>query len=181
MTAIDCFLLEPTDRAARYLRRYRSTAAGETHYHSAMTRVGDAAAKSPTRPAEPDEYQDEHWPAACECGEPFADDDNWQIFHRTIYRRVDTGDELTLDDAPVGAMWYADWMLPQWAGPDGRCLMVKTPGGDWCIDGPATGGGRWQRSGVPPNATASPSIGKQSPDGGWLYHGWLRDGQLVDA
>lgn len=63
-----------------------------------------------------------------------------------IYRRLDTGEEMTLSSAPVGAMWYADWYLPErfgsssgyvHAGPDGHVLVVKTPpapGRDWIVD-----------------------------------------------
>lgn len=82
----------------------------------------------------------------------------------------------TLSEAPVGAMWTADWY--DFKGPDGHCLVVRTPGGDWIVDGPSMNndgsrGNPWQRSGEIPKVTANPSIhipGK--------YHGWLREGFL---
>ena len=41
--------------------------------------------------------------------------------------------------APVGAMWYADWLSEYHAGPDGRALVVMCPGGhEWLIDGRAS-------------------------------------------
>jgi hypothetical protein len=66
-------------------------------------------------------------------------------------------------------------MGQSWRGPDGRCLVLKTPAGDWVIDGPASGGGRWERTGVPPLITARPSILIPGQ-----YHGWLTAGVLSD-
>ena len=118
----------------------------------------------------------------------------------TIYeapdgRRYDSGHgPVTLpsgevvEPAPVGAMWDADWFrgekhqsgLAYDRNPDGVVLCVRTPGGDWVIDGPSFTNrvetGSWSRTGTIPNVTATPSIhipGK--------YHGWLRDGYLVEC
>jgi hypothetical protein len=105
-----------------------------------------------------------------------------------IYRRTDTGEEMVLRDAPAGAMWWADryseafgsiYHKERGGGPH---LLVKTPGGEWDIDSKSSNGEGWQRTGEPPNVTANPSIGAgKGPDGGWKYHGWLRNGVLVDA
>ena len=69
-------------------------------------------------------------------------------------------------------------------GPDGRCLVLKTPAGDWMIDGPSrnngiTGAG-WTRTGDPPNITVRPSIGMGDGKGKgrWKYHGHLNNGVL---
>lgn len=90
--------------------------------------------------------------------------------------------------APVGAMWDCDWMrdhkmdsgLAYNRNPDGVVLAVRTPGGDWVVDGPSfcnrVESGSWSRTGTIPNVTATPSI-----DIPGKYHGWLRDGYLVEC
>jgi hypothetical protein len=97
--------------------------------------------------------------------------------------------------APPGAMWFADWLLnedgtmrsrPGHRPPDGHVLVVRVPsrlciGRDWNVDGPANNCPGWTRTGTPPNVTARPSIGKYLADGSFDYHGWLRNGELVDA
>lgn len=123
-------------------------------------------------------HDDPRWPAKCDqCGAPFPEFATWQVFQELIYRRADSGQEMTLRDAPPGAMWDAGWYWEK--GPDGKSLCVCLPPGGgldyWHVDGPAKGGGRWTRTGVPPNVTANPSI--LTP----RYHGWLRDGRLVDC
>lgn len=99
------------------------------------------------------------------------------MFPEGLFRRADTGEELTIREAPAGAMWDAAWMHLK--GADGRALMVRTPGGfDWFVDGPATNGPGWTRSGEPPNVTARPSIGVPDHRGAFAYHGFLTDGVL---
>jgi hypothetical protein len=102
------------------------------------------------------------------------------------------GKIINISDLPPGAMWYADWYSRK--GPDGHHLIVKTPGGDWHVDGRANNCTRgddnkhycWVRHGVPPLITVDKngdtcgcgaSIG-QGP-GYRDYHGWLRGGELV--
>lgn len=94
-----------------------------------------------------------------------------------LWRRLDNGDEFPLSFFPAGAMWFATW-LDSWLGPDGKCLIVRTPDGEWMVDGPSTqhpNEAGWTRTGEAPNITAHPSIICGS------YHGWLRNGELVDA
>jgi hypothetical protein len=199
MSAVQCFLLEPTDQVQQWLRRY----AGEhgdcpvNGYHNARVRIEDAPAElseSGTYLAGHDNHShdDPRWPKKCECGYRFKKADEWQLFRELIYTRSDNGEEVTLQSAPPGAMWNAKWMKlsreqgykgpGEFVGPDGRCLYVKLPdNSDWCVDGPATNGPGWKRTGTPPNVTAWPSIGTHNQDGTWRYHGWLRDGQLVEA
>jgi hypothetical protein len=57
-----------------------------------------------------------------------------------LYRRSDTGELVTLGDAPVGAMWDAHWMAhgDVRTGPDGITLAIRTPGGDWLVDSEAS-------------------------------------------
>ncbi len=112
---------------------------------------------------------------ACRLIEPLGDG---------TYRDPDTGRVRPIHCAPVGSMWFADWFLqdsPGDAGPDGRFLVVMTPAGTWCIDRRAGDGTAWQRTGVAPRVTATPSIllGKNE-DGSWAYHAWLRDGVLEE-
>lgn len=180
--------MEPLNKQRRYLRRYRGRTKDEScpvkGYHDArvfMDEVEIPEEKAISGDRWP--HSDPRWPTKCECGEPFRDDDYWQLTLDTVYKRTDNGEETTLRDAPAGAMWYADWMNMK--GPDGHCLAVKTPAGDWLVDGPAASGGTWERTGDPlanpPTVTANPSIGIGKRDGGWAYHGFLRNGKLIDA
>jgi hypothetical protein len=185
-----CFLLEPTDRVQRALRRYSGPQAGhgwtcETGYHNAMTRIEDGpliVTERGTHRTEPADWphDDPRWPTHCACGYAFDDaaGDQRQLFYAALHRLPD-GQETTLHDAPAGAMWDAAWLADHWHGADGRCLMLKLPdGSEWVIDGPAGNApGKipgWERTGTPPLITARPSI--LSPG----YHGFLTDGVLTD-
>ena len=127
--------------------------------------------------------------------------DPFQVTQDLIYTRLDTGEMVTLRDAPVGAMWYCDWMCSEgsnrWRGPDGHSLCVRIPGDgghyDWMVDGrcnnctmPGDDVHRcWVRTGEPPNITVGKgSKGQSCAAGagsiqvpGW--HGFLRNGMLV--
>lgn len=69
----------------------------------------------------------------CDCGEA---DCERRTSTEPLYRRSDTGEVVTLRDAPVGAMWDATWFndQPAYTGPDGISLVVRTPGGSWMVD-----------------------------------------------
>jgi hypothetical protein len=145
------------------------------------------------------DHADPRWPKACEgCGRPFVDTDSWQLFARHLYCRADNAQEFTLDEAPIGAVWDADWLHEDrsWCGPDGRSLHVKLPGGHtWCIDGRASNCTMpddnvhkcWVRHGSPEDsslhvdknghtcAAGAGSIGIP----GW--HGFLHNGVLSEA
>ena len=91
----------------------------------------------------PDKYAgDPRWPKVCECGYVFSlvdDRDNWQVFRESIYRRTDTGEEMTLRNAPAGAIWNAWWLMDHRGGVNGQHLICRLPGGhDWDIDGRAS-------------------------------------------
>jgi hypothetical protein len=128
------------------------------------------------------------WPKKCDCGYVFQEDDPWQMFSNSLYENKEMGLVCTLRDAPPGAMWNSWWMADRrqgknptgepgkFVGADGKCLTVKTPDGDWMVDGPANNGSGWTRSGEWPNVTATPSIFMRAPTG---YHGFLTDGYLV--
>lgn len=155
------FWLEPTTRYAQELRRYAGEAACPAKpygmpCHDARIRLADVVAEeAPTcyRPSasdDPDAWKrdeitkdDPRWPATCVCGYRFTDEDSWQVNFDQLHEArggAHDGEVFTLRDAPVGAMWDATW-LHDWEGfrgPDGLCLVVKTPGGDWHVDGEAS-------------------------------------------
>jgi len=190
---IKCFMLEPTDRVRRWLRRWvsRDNAKCPGHgYHNAFVHIEDG----PLFWSQTDSgykyyatdplswpHGDPRWPVKCDhCDYVFGDEDQWDLFYAAIYRRPETGEEMHIHPglagcAPAGAMFYSDWGT--FTGPDGRSLSVITPSGQWDIDHPPADGDKpWERTGTPPNVTANPSILFR---GG--YHGWLRNGELVDA
>jgi hypothetical protein len=89
---------------------------------------------------------DPRWPARCEaCGIPFelgAEGTTRQVWAERLYRGAPDGRAYTIRNAPVGAMWHADWLAGRageaYTGPDGLSLHVRTPGGDWCVDSQAS-------------------------------------------
>lgn len=188
-----CVLLEATDQASLSLRRYAGTKPCEQSgmgIHDASALIGTAAITVSERdtwdvegvqqppPADP------RWPTHCICGYQFEDGDAWQLFKSRMYARQDTGALLTLHEAEPGMMWDAPWFVdfnPPWAGPDGRCLIMRLPGnGEWTIDGPSRNGGGWTRTGDPPKITARPSILSHPSGNVKGYHGFLTDGVLSD-
>jgi hypothetical protein len=191
---IKCFFLEPTEYMQISLRRYKGAQDGQplcnhtNSYHDANVVVvpmverpkdqntGRGLLEHPDYPRD-----DPRWPKECPCGFKFGDDAHWQVNERILFSSPEMNGLITIDDAPVGAMWDAWWYDHK--GPDGRCLVLRTPGGDWIIDYPCEGGKGWERTGEPPNITANPSIGIGMNDQGqkWKYHGWLRDGYLVEC
>lgn len=128
-----------------------------------------------------------------ETGEEFKEEHNGATHWFRPLRRVDTGEVFkTWAELPPGAMMDCDYLkesaLPEAEAkalpanhfrlrkhPDGRVIMVKTPGGDWILDQISSQGNFWTRTGEPPNITAHPSIIAGD------YHGWLRNGVLVPA
>lgn len=199
MTDIRCFLLVPVDGVCkRYLRRYGGSCSGAYPYHNAEVEIERGAARAGSDLLDPQHplRADPRWPTRCSCGHVFRDDvEPWQLFVQQVYRRADSGEEMTLREAPPGAMWFATWYEdePAYCGPDSRSLIVKTPGGDWMVDSRAKNCTSpqdhehkcWVRHGVPPNITVDKngktctagagSIAQQS------YHGFLRNGYLVPA
>lgn len=189
-SVIQCFFLEPSDTVEESLRRFvffkgeePITCVGGKGYHDAETVIG-------TKPWTPDvcnaddfDHADPRWPKSCACGYVFQPEDAWQHNMTRLYVRKDTGALMTLSASPPGAMWYADWYPDEEKrAPDGRVLIVKTPGGDWNVDAKSSNGPGWTRTGTPPNVTANPSIlcGKRA-DGSWTYHGWLTNGKLIEC
>ncbi len=207
---IQCFMLEPTERVRQKLRRYVGSdkahcpdMPGTLSYHDAATLIEDAAA---TWDAEhrcirngvdsAAAYDDDpRWPTHCACGYAFTDDDPRQLFVDLIYRRTDTGEEVTLPDTPGGAMWYCDWMGPLWNPQLGRLLSVRLPDGtDWLPDTQAQNCTMpddhdqerhhcWVMHGQPPNLTIDKRGATCAAGAGSIqsraYHGFLTDGMLT--
>lgn len=185
---IECFFLRPSPYAEVNLRRYTPFSMGKCPLaqggHDASTSVGTVdfpldndldGCQQTTFPE-----NDPLWPKTCACGYEFQPGDHFQEMALRLYWRGDhVALRTTIASAPPGAMWFADWY--DFKGPDGHCLVVKTPGGDWVVDGPAYANGEpvgngWTRTGEVPKVTASPSIhfvGK--------YHGFLRAGFLEEC
>lgn len=209
MARIQCFLLEPTDRVRIQLRRYTrnntpdccSANPGQSSYHTTATpfaeetieRGNDGYISNGLKPLLP--HDDPRWPKHCACGYEFQESDEWQRFVEEIYRRADTGEETTIRDAPIGAMWRALWMDDVYTPQGAHNLMVKTPGGEWHIDGQASNCTMpedrqqrnhhcWIRHGEPPNVTVDKNGVTCGAGAGSIaignYHGFLRNGYLED-
>lgn len=150
-------------------------------YHNSFIPIEDGLVDSDgvirdgVRPELKEKYKND-FPIRCECGYRFKDDDQRQIFSEAQYEdeqgniwttRVSTDTTFLLgkDAAPVGAMWSASWLedMPQYTGPDGLSLHLRTPYGDWLIDRRSESCTRkekkgdihkcWIRHGTPPNIT----------------------------
>lgn len=190
MPNVPCFWLEPTPFYEVYARRYTSNSPvpctkGSFHQAWVLQAVVQPNPGFSSGPPTDHEKGVFLWPEHCrDCSYTFGEEDNWQRFFEHQYVRQDTGEQQGLRAFPPGAMYRVTWFEDFWKGPDGMCLAVRLPipdhpQWDWIIDGPATGGGHWERTGVPPLITVSPSIAAgTAPD--YLYHGFLREGVLVD-
>lgn len=202
MSKIECQLIEKTEFERLFLRRYVPIGEGDRcpenlSYHNAMAFLEDAEYEKIKDQVNGDfwSHADPLWPKECEygCGYKFKESDYWQLFSRTLYRKQNNS-LVTLEDVEFGAMWFADWLSDTWKGNDGRCLVVKTPGGEWAIDSVASNCGKrgdknhncWIREGVPPKITVSKSgcngsYSIQIGNGQNTYHGFLTNGFLVSA
>ncbi|HEX2515826.1 MAG TPA: hypothetical protein VH257_14055 [Chloroflexota bacterium] len=118
------------------------------------------------------------WPTHCVCGYAFREHDHRQFYYERLYLRSATGERYVLAETPVGSMWYDDrWghdPSTGWLGPDGRCLVVKTPGGTCYLDREVDGHKVHLRVGTPPAISVATSLAV----GRW--RGWLREGALID-
>lgn len=209
MARIRCFFIEPTGQESVKLRRYTrnntpdccSVYPGKYSYHTASTFVFNEPIEMDShgvvynglKPLPP--HDDPRWPTQCACGYVFQETDEWQRFTEQVFRRVDTGEEMTIHDAPAGAMWYSPWLDQFHVPQDEHSLVVKTPGGDWVIDSQASNCTLpddrkqeehhcWIRHGTPPDVTVD-KLGVTCRAGAGSiqcgsYHGFLRNGYLED-
>lgn len=227
------FWLEPLNLYEISLRRFVSTsyetdAAGEKDwskpieqpcplkpgkysYHNVHTIIGRVeAAEHPVSGDHNPEFPhtDSRWPTQCACGFAFRETDSWQANYDRLHSGALDGQLYTLRTAPIGAMWDAYWLAGWRQGPDGLTLTVKTPGGDWTVDGecsnctdparnhPETIDGKvvhqrthhcWVRHGDP--RTGNIHVDKDGPTcaagAGSIqmasYHGFLHHGHLTDC
>jgi hypothetical protein len=202
--AIQCFLIEPTGQARRYLRRFvwSAVTAGHcpNHYHDAKAYL-DILAEGPAVISTMDPWAvvtkaDPRWPARCaHCEYTFNDSDQYQLTTQREYVRRDTGERGIIADFPAGAMWWATWLADEdfRSGMDHHSyrrgqahLIVKTPAGDWDVDGPSENGNGWARTGDAPLVAVRPSVWVNQ-GGDPSYHGFLggpdgsRPGFLVEC
>lgn len=192
---IKLFIAEPTGRCRVVARRYEKGACGAdgASYHNAEALVLDDA---PVTPRDDTGYHesylrlpdnDPHWPEVCECGFRFTDASDRQVNEQEWYEGPD-GRKFAYGigswRAPVGAMIRAHWLDGVW--PDNGCepYRVELPNGcEWLTSQPSTqegsmqNGPQWKVTGRPPLITVTPSI--LAHHGVW--HGWIRNGELVDA
>src|SRR3954452_17871442 len=139
MARIRCFLLEPTGQAQVKLRRYAHVGDCPLGYHDASTFfrnepevTNDEGYLCHNSVGDVPSHDDPRWPRQCSgCSYLFREEDVWQRFTERLYRRKDTGEEMTLRDAPPGAMWEAWWFDDMWVPQGKHNLVVRTPGGDW--------------------------------------------------
>jgi hypothetical protein len=188
---IPVFWLEPTDTFRVELRRYRNRQEGdapcplmpgEWSYHQSKLAIGEAPAEweetdgrrsLKSLPLLPPE--DPRWPRACACGYVFDEKDAWQTTPHLLYRAVGGGRDgqlFTLQDAPAGAMWNAEWFAhTEWSrGPDGLCLVVRLPnGGDWMPDSEASNCTRTQWGPTPERPNSKTWLGR-------THYCWVRHG-----
>lgn len=171
-------MVKAVEEQEAWLRRHTNgpcpAVPGDPSFHNAMTGIGRIELAYSERgyieSTDPSRYDgDERWPAKCECGYEFKDDDDWQVLGRQLWEN-DAGEQRILDrpwrskeQLPMwepGAMFDAWWMSDYAKGPDGLHLSVTLPpdGHVWHIDGPSISGGRWARTGTPPLVSVTPSI-----------------------
>lgn len=197
MERIRCFHLvqcQPT-RTRRWLRRYNSADCPLPQgYHNAQHLLGDFEGEKDVWPAKLPGGMPT-WPTACACGYKFTPEDAAQFFSRRLWQRTDSGEVMTLEESPPGAMWYADWYGESFPhGPDGRVLIVKCPDGwEWNVDSrasnctlPQDNAHRcWVRHGTPPNINVDKNGNTCQAGAGSIltgraqpWHGFLRNGFL---
>lgn len=186
MGEIRCFLVTAQPRARVSLRRFTyvtdEACPADQYGHGAVTWMPDEVEwtdlESNGRGGPPDDYPKDHpsWPTICEaCGYQFQGRDIWQENYSRVFAAPD-GREWVMRDLPPGAMLFGTWD-PRARVTPALFLALPPRGGMnlWCIDGPASGGAYWDRTGEPPEVTVEPSI--LTGD----YHGWLRAGVLVEC
>lgn len=103
---VDLVYLEPTRLSRQYLWRYNNGLCphreGDNSYHDARVLIGVGPADQITGEVYPTD--DPRWPKHCSCGYPFGERDIKQLFADRLYKRSDTGEDVTLSEAPVGAV-----------------------------------------------------------------------------
>jgi hypothetical protein len=202
MNRIKCFWLDALEEMRYYLRTYETEEDKNCpltgSFHNATVFLCDGPAEYYERSGhkaircidEPDDPPLVSYPTTCNCGFLFSQHAQRHVYHRQLFQRKDTNEKMTVEDAPAGAMWNAWFYGKYWQGEDGMSLMVKTPGGEWCVDGHASNCTKpddevhkcWCRHGIPPEITVD-KVGNTCNAGAGsiaqkTYHGFLRNGYL---
>jgi hypothetical protein len=177
-----CFMIEEADPRVEYLLMHGN--AGSDDFHRVVLEVLHGV-EWDDAPDDPPGGLPERCP---QCGEAIDySTTDWKTgspsrMGTRDWRNPETGEvRPNQEDWGPGAMFDASAWNEHWAKrtPDGICWgVVLPPGGRgdiWIIDGKASSGGYWQRSGRPPMLTVTPSILSSR------YHGFLTDGVLSDS
>lgn len=210
---VPCFMIKRGPNAKRSLRRFHFGVEGEDicpgterSYHNCSVEIGvfPLVLSDPSTIAlvDPSEYvRDDRWPVKCErCDYIFPDDDPWQVNQHPIYV-ADDGREMTLPEAPPGAIWVAEWMPDAWRiNGTGPAYVIRLPNGtDFMPGQEACNCDRkgedhdcWCVHGEPPLLTIdkNPEPGRSTCSAGggsvWSnqglpneWHGFVTNGELV--
>ena len=197
-----CFLVLPTGVDRRWLRRYTESAPnlcplmpGEHSYHQAGVEIERAAVivnADGYHETFEAERSDPRWPVRCRCGFEFTAEVGFQTFAVEVYRRADTGEEMTIRDKRPGMMWFSPWYYDptgklntrrengnaflsihywrDWAEKRAPLSVLGPDGNEWCVDRGSSNGDGWTVIGEAPSITCAPSIVLPG------YHGFLRGG-----
>jgi hypothetical protein len=188
MTAL--FIAQPDGTCRLALRRYRHGDSGDSHRHDTTVFIDDNATELGRdhdgirrTPRDLVPHDDPRWPGTCGCGEPFTDLDEWQVIQQSWYEggghRFPWG--IGAWDGPPGAMIRATWRDIEGRPP---AWTVFLPNGTfWSTNDRASAGGNgigdyWEVTGEAPAITVHPSIDDR---GSRPWHGWIRDGQFINA
>lgn len=204
MSRVQCFWVEPANRARRSLRRFRwsSTPCQKTgsycNAHTALDEVTSTIVDGhwDFGPDPKIPHDDPRWPKNCEaCGYAFTHEDEYQVFHDPLWRDPKTGFIYSRRDNPVGMMYDAFWNhdYKPWCGPDGKSIHVICPDGhDWCIDSECSNCTMpedkvhkcWVRHGEPPMLTVDKNGFTCKAGAGSIqtptWHGFLTNGILSE-
>jgi hypothetical protein len=189
MSIFKCFVLLPTDQVALHLRRYSIDAedpcsVSGTGFHNDIESIEQVHQEHLDKHAKEHWPKDDHrWPTKCACGYRFRSFDQWQVAQAKLYEHSETGELMTKEEAPAGAMLDAQWLQGSRGvrmGQDSVILNVKTPGGWWLVDGPLLKNkvlrpGAWKRTGTLPNVTVDKPVEMAG------FFGRLIEGELISC
>lgn len=206
LAGVECWWAEPTDLVRRSLRRHSDRACEESPWGTCSARrkvpgefrAERSSAGAPYVRGDWDVPKGRRWPDKCQfCGRRMPRGSSQYADTDLLYRRHDPirdRDELVTMTGPhgegglgpPGMLTDAPWTRafdPTNVGADGISLCAVTPGGYlWQVDSPATGGGRWTRTGdprEPSTLSVSPSIKVGEADPHYGYHGFLTNGRFT--
>jgi hypothetical protein len=190
-----CFVVSPTDRAYRSLRRYAGgkkcpayQKGNRLDYHNAEVLIGETEMPGIWMGQTEQHYsEDPRWPAECACGYRFRPNDPYQCNLERIFEGVRDPHAGFLvrgttchgpSALPPGAMFalertteLAKAFARGEPGPDGKYWFLMLPGHTiWEVYGPSSRGKdeTWDVTGTPPVIRVNPSLNYPN-----VYHGWV--------